>query len=53
MLRRLLAESVGHFWKPTEFENVENPYFENIKHLQNSGHLPLTEPIMYASVRYY
>ena len=27
ILRRLLAESDGHFWKPEEFENVANPYF--------------------------
>ena len=43
MLRRSLAESAGHFWWPAEFENVANPDFENLKHLQNPGHLPLTE----------
>ena len=37
-----LAESAGHFWKPAEFENVANPDFEILKHLQNPGHLPLT-----------
>ena len=42
MLRRSLAESTGHFWWPAEFENVANPYFENLKHLQNPGHLSLT-----------
>ena len=44
MLRRLLAESAGHFWWPAEFEDVANPYFENLKHLQNPGHLLLTKP---------
>ena len=39
MLRQLIGESYGHFWKPTEFENVANPDFENLKHLQNPGHL--------------
>ena len=38
MLRQSLAESAGHFWWPSEFENVANPYFENAKHLQNPGH---------------
>ena len=38
-----LAESAGQFWQPSEFENVENPDFENLKHLQNPGHLPLNE----------
>ena len=45
MLLRLLAESAGNFWQPSEFENVANPYFENLKYLQNSGHLTLTEAI--------
>ena len=39
-----LAESVGHFWQPAVFENVANTDFENLKHLQNPGHLLLTEP---------
>ena len=43
MLHRSLAESAGHFWWPAEFENVAKPDFGNLKHLQNSGHLPLTE----------
>ena len=42
MLRRSLSESVDHFWWPSEFENVANPDFENLKHLQNTGHLSLT-----------
>ena len=45
MLRQLLAESAGNFWWPEEFENVANSHFENIKHLQNPGHLSLTAPI--------
>ena len=44
MLRRLLADSAGHFWWPAEFENVENPYFENIKNLKNLGSLSQTAP---------
>ena len=46
MLRRLLAESAGYFWHAEEFENVANPDFENLKHLQNPGHLSLTKPSM-------
>ena len=42
MIHRLLGDSDGHFWWPVEFENVANPDFENLKHLQNPGHLPLT-----------
>ena len=42
MLRRLLAESAGHFWQPAESENVANPDFEHLKHLKNPGNLPLT-----------
>ena len=43
MLRRSFAESAGHFWQPVEVENVANPDFDNIKNLQNYGHLLLTE----------
>ena len=43
MLHQLLGEIAGHFWQPSEFENVANPDFENLKHFQNPGHLPLTE----------
>ena len=46
MLRRSLAESAGHFWWPAEFENVASPDYENLKHLQNPGHLSLTTPSM-------
>ena len=35
MLLRSLAESAAHFWWPEEFENMENPDFKNLKHLQN------------------
>ena len=42
MLLWSLAESAGRLWWPTEFENVANPDFENLRHLQNPGHLPLT-----------
>ena len=34
-LRLLLAASADHFWWPEKFENMANPDFENIKHLQN------------------
>ena len=37
MLLQLLAESAGHFWWPAESENLENPDFKNLKHLQKSG----------------
>ena len=46
MLRWSRADSTGHFWQPAEFKNVENPDFENLKHLQNPGHLSLTAPSM-------
>ena len=42
MLRLSLDENAGHFLWPAEFEKVANPDFENLKHLQNPGHLPLT-----------
>ena len=48
IILRLIAESAGHFWQPAEFENVANPYFENLKHLQNPGHLSLTALSMFA-----
>ena len=38
MIRRSLAESAGHFWWTAEFENMANPDFENLKHLQNPDH---------------
>ena len=39
MLGWSLFDSAVQFWWPTEFENVANPDFENIEHLQNPGHL--------------
>ena len=42
MLSWSLAESDCQFWQPAEFENMANPDFENLKHLQNPGHLMLT-----------
>ena len=44
MLHTPLADSANNFWWTGEFEDVENPDFENIKHLQNSGHLLLNAP---------
>ena len=43
VLRRSLVESAGNFGWPAEFENVADPDFEDLKHLQNPGHLSLTE----------
>ena len=42
MLHCLLADNNGYFWQPAEFKNVANPYFGNMKHLQNPKHLTLT-----------
>ena len=42
MLRQSRAESAGHFWWTVEFENMANPDFGNLKHLQNLGHFSLT-----------
>ena len=44
MLHWLLAESAGHFWWLAESENVTNPDYENLNHLQNPGHSSLTGP---------
>ena len=44
MLHWSLSGSDGHFWWTAEFENVANPYFQNLKHLQNLGHKLLTAP---------
>ena len=43
MLRRSLADSDGRFWWPEEFHKVVNPYFNNLKHLQNPGRLLMTK----------
>ena len=53
MLRKSLAESAGHYWQPAEFENVANPDFENLKHLQNPGHVFLTKGCMYCVTSYH
>ena len=50
MICRSLAESTGHFWWSAEFKNVENPDFENLNHLQNPGHLSMTDPNTYLIV---
>ena len=44
MIHWSLSESDGHYWQPAQFENVENPYFDNLKHLENPGHSFLTTP---------
>ena len=44
MLHRLPADSSSHFWQTSEFENVANTDFEDLKHLQNPGNLFLTAP---------
>ena len=43
MIRWFIAASTGRFWQPAEFENVSNPDFENLKHLQNLGHFLMAE----------
>ena len=44
MLRWWLAERAGNFWWLSEFENVANLDFGNLKHLQNPEHLLLIAP---------
>ena len=46
MLRRSFSASAFPFWWPAKFGNVANPYFENIKHLQNLGHFLVTTSFM-------
>ena len=46
LMHSKLIESAGHIWWPAEFENVANPDFENLKHLQNPGNLTLAAAIM-------
>ena len=43
MIHQSHVENAGHFWQLVEFEKWANPDFENLKHLQNPGHLPLNE----------
>ena len=45
MPRPSLSDSSGQFWWSAEFENVANPDFKNLKHLQNLGHFLLIAPI--------
>ena len=42
----MIINSAGNLWQPAELENVANPDFEYLKHLQNPGHLLLTTPSM-------
>ena len=46
MLLRSIAESNGLFWQPAEFENVANPDYTILKHLQKLGHFLLTAASM-------
>ena len=43
MLRHLISVSAVQFWRAAEFDNVANPYFEDLNHLQNPGHFLLTK----------
>ena len=52
MLRRIISKSSGHIWQPAEFENVENPYFENLKQLQNPGQFLMTKGFMSLTLEY-
>ena len=52
MLSRLLADSDGHFLQLEEFEDVENPDFENIKHMQNLGHFLLNKSCRWPQKEY-
>ena len=47
MLCWYLAESAGHFWQPEKFENVANPDFNNLKHLQNLGNFCWSHLVLY------
>ena len=40
----MLATSASYFGSPEKFENMANPYFENINHLQNLEHISLVAP---------
>ena len=42
-LNQLFAASYARFWWLSKFENLANPYFVNLKHLQNYEHFLLTE----------
>ena len=45
MLRWSPADIAGRSGWPEELENVANPDFGDIQHLQNHGDLPMTAPI--------
>ena len=47
MLCWILSESTDRYEGTVDFENLANPDFENLKHLQNLGPLLLTEPCIY------
>ena len=40
-LHPLIAASAVRFWWPSIFKNLENPYFENLEHLQKLVNLLL------------
>ena len=42
MINWFLAANPDHFWRPAKSENMANPDFEHLKHLQNLGHFLLT-----------
>ena len=48
-----LAVSTGHFWLPIKFENMANPDYKNLKHLQKLDHFSLTGPCIYLYYRQY
>ena len=52
MIRRLHDDSAGKFWCQVEYENVKNPDFENIKHLQSTEHLSMTAPSICCGIYY-
>ena len=47
MLQWLPDDIDGHFWQPEELENMANPDFNNLKHLENLGHFYLTTGSMF------
>ena len=51
-LRRSLADSASHFWRPTKSENIKNPDVKNLKQFQNLGHFFLTESCIFYSLGY-
>ena len=50
MLCQLLYNRDVHFWKSQEFENVANPYFKGLKHLQDPRNLSLNAPSMHSHI---